>query len=172
MTNKPLLCVGVLSVVLAALGLGILVRMATDGATEGQPDPMLKKGDEYSIFRMAFSPDGTLVATANSNDRVSLWERATGKKRADIAAHKGPVYAVAFSSEGKLLASGGCDDTIRLFELKTLQNVRTWVGHEDTVTFLAFASDDRALVSGCVHFIKVWDLATGRERVSVKGPHW
>ena len=61
---------------------------------------------------MAFSPDGTLLASAGQDDTVRLWDPASGKQEQvgdPLTGHTDSVTAVAFSPDGTLLASAGWD---------------------------------------------------------------
>lgn len=62
---------------------------------------------------LAFSPDGTLLASGGSgrDGSVRLWEVATGKERRKYEGHKGPVYCVDFSPDGRRLISASYDGT-------------------------------------------------------------
>ena len=67
---------------------------------------------------MAFSRDGTTLASANSDTTVILWDVAEGTPRGKpLEGHQGPVYSVAFSPDGTTLASASSDTTVILWDV-------------------------------------------------------
>ncbi len=69
----------------------------------------------------AFSPDGSLVATALVDWTVRVWDTTTGKVHGEPLRHEGRVRALAFSPDGRLLATGSVDQTVRLWEIASGQ---------------------------------------------------
>lgn len=64
-----------------------------------------------------FSPDGRMLATAEDDHSVFLWEVATGKPRRELVGHQGGVNAVEFSPDGRFLASASEDLTALTWEV-------------------------------------------------------
>jgi len=64
--------------------------------------------DPSTVSAVAFSPGGTLLASADADGTVRRWNPATGRPvGAPLRASTRPVSAVAFSRDGTLLASAG-----------------------------------------------------------------
>jgi WD40 repeat protein len=57
------------------------------------------------VEAVAFSLDGKLLASGDTDHAVCLWDAGTGKEVARFGGHEGSVYSVAFSPDGSTLAS-------------------------------------------------------------------
>jgi WD40 repeat protein len=134
------------------------------------PQPRTLIGNTSSVQAVAFSPDARLLATANSDHMVTLWDVATGQQVNNLEGHTGPVTAVAFSPDGRRLASGGEDHAIKLWDITAATARHTLTGHTDRVNSLAFSPDGKLLASAADdHAVKLWDAATGNELRSFTG---
>jgi WD40 repeat protein len=74
------------------------------------------RGHEGPVYAVAFSHDGTTLASAGEDVTVRRWDATPGAARAPLIAHDLIVYTVAFSRDGTTLASAGRDGTVRLWE--------------------------------------------------------
>lgn len=128
---------------------GTLASGGRDGSIRffpGNAPPLAAHQDQ--VLALAFSPDGTLLASAGIDHRVILWRMADRKAVATLEDHDGPVLAVAFSPDGRLLASAGADRRIVLRDGATGAPVGPAItDHTDTVTGLAFSPDGKTLAS-------------------------
>jgi hypothetical protein len=123
------------------------------------------RGHEDAVDYVAFSPDGTGLASASALDRedgtVRLWDVATGKALAVLPGH-GPIR---FSPDGTRLATACRDNTIRLWDVATREEVAELRGHADYVHAVAFSPDGTRLASASGDFtVRVWDTLSPQDR--------
>ena len=73
---------------------------------------------QASNARVAFSPDGKiLAASSSSDDVVKLWDVETGRELAGLEGHRGYITSLSFSPDGRLLATAGMDGLAGLFPI-------------------------------------------------------
>ncbi len=128
-------------------------------------------GHTGSVFAVAFSPDGTLIATSSGDQTARLWDTATGRIVRTFTGHTSRVAGVAFSPDGTLIATSSGDQTARLWDTATGHIVRTLSGHTRAVNGVAFSPDGTLLAtSGSIdQTARLWDTATGRAVRSLTG---
>ncbi|MFZ6030016.1 MAG: hypothetical protein ACOYYS_20060 [Chloroflexota bacterium] len=128
-------------------------------------------GHSQRVNGIAFSPDGSTIASASRDQHIRLWEVSTGTLRLTLAGHTGSVTSVAFSADGKWLASGGSknDQTIRLWDAATDSPVHI-IEVGAPVYALAFAPDNTVIAAaGQDGPITLWSVSSGEKRATFNG---
>src|SRR5262249_25461771 len=99
------------------------------------------------VVRLAFSPDGKLLASGDEDGQVCLWDGRSGEATRTLDGHAQWVSGVGFSSDGKTLVSGSHDKTVKLWDVGSGKLQMALAGQEGPVTALAFSPDGRLLAT-------------------------
>lgn len=120
-------------------------------------------GPGPALYFIAFSPDGTQMATCGEDAVIRLYEQPGDHLIAEIETGQVEVNGVAFSPDGRRLASAGDDGTVRLWDLETREQIRQIQAVEGGKAYqVAFAMGGGVLVScGSEEAIRLWDAETG-----------
>src|ERR1022692_2792268 len=122
-----------------------------------------------TVTSVAFSPDGSLLATASHDRTARTWDAATGDTRTTLEDHTSAVNAVASSPDGALLATASADGTVRLWDAATGAPRATLEGHTSAVNAVAFSPDGSLLATASAdRTARTWD-ATGTARATLEG---
>jgi WD40 repeat protein/tRNA A-37 threonylcarbamoyl transferase component Bud32 len=150
-------------------------------------------GPSGPVLDMAFSPDGQRLAWAHFDKSVHVVDATNGKELLFLQGHQFPVACVAFSADGTRLASASTEEaTVRVWDMSSRQQLHALNGHKvgdrgakaidvgdrfpdlhkwaRLVWGMAFSSDGKRLVSaGQDGTVRVWDLGTGKELLTLNG---
>ena len=166
---------------LAAVGVIALIAvpMAAYGLTTGKPHGAVPGAgtatlsyftgtlhDAGEVLDVAFSPDGTLIATAGGNNHsVVLWSTATGQ-RVRLFTGSVVVNSMAFSPDGKLLATGS-----DIFDLATGARLHDFGGGAYDVAF----SPDGSLIATANGYlpngVRLFSASTGQLARQITGDY-
>jgi eukaryotic-like serine/threonine-protein kinase len=124
-----------------------------------------------TISPMAWSPDGTRLASAGNDDgSVQIWKATTGGQIVTYRGHQKIVYSVAWSPDGQRVVSGANDATAQVWEAATGERLLTYPEHQAGVLAVAWSPDGKHIVSGGgdgkAH---VWNAATGETLLAYSG---
>jgi WD40 repeat protein len=124
------------------------------------------------VHRLAFSPDGTILASASDGNRfleqpgeIRFWDLTTGKAIHSMGLGRQGLTTLRFSPDGKVLAVAVEGGPVQLLDTRTGQQIR--ILDEHTYYSAAFSHDGKFLLTtggerGKVGTIWVWEVATGK----------
>lgn len=116
------------------------------------------EGHTNTVYIVAWSPDGKLLASGSRDNKLRIWDTSTGKPQHTIS-HKNRVFCIAWSPDSRFLASGARDDdkTVRLW-VRGSGEMRRFEGHTSRVHAVAWSPDGKLLASGSNdRTVRLWD---------------
>ncbi|HMC65359.1 MAG TPA: hypothetical protein VKI65_10515 [Gemmataceae bacterium] len=113
------------------------------------------------IFALSFSPDGETLASAGGDNRIRLWEAATGRPALPLQGHVSGITALAFGPEGRELVAADRGGSVRVWEPATGKELRVLGKTPNSQLGIALSRDGKilALAAGP----RLWDMATGKD---------
>ena len=115
---------------------------------------------------LAFSPDGSLIATASGDATVHIIDAASRTLHCDpLIGHEYIAWDVAFNHNGSIVASSGSNELIRLWDPQTCLPIGDpLTGHTDIIKDITFNPDGTMLASvSWDETIRLWDPLTGKQ---------
>ena len=94
----------------------------------GQLQHKIKKHTDW-VTAVAFSPNGQMLATADRNGGISIWDPDNAQELFTLGGHKSAVTTLSWRADSKLLASASEDGSIKLWELKEGKQAKNWNAH-------------------------------------------
>ena len=113
---------------------------------------------------MASSPDGSMIATRQSNRSLRTWDTRNGKCiTKNVEGKEGLTMDFAFSPDSSRIVIGSADGTLRIWDARTGSLVvGPLEGHTDAAQSVAYSPDGQKIASGSRKTIRIWDSQSGR----------
>jgi WD40 repeat protein len=122
------------------------------------------RGHNGPVADVAYSPDGSRVASASADGTIRVWNAADGGEPVVLRGHGGPILAVCFDPSSRFLASASEDGTAQIWNLAANDPPIVLSGHDSPVTGIAFGSDGASVLTATAdRTVRQWNVATSME---------
>lgn len=138
-------------------------------AQSAEPSLVPQSGHGGVVEAIAWSPDGSLIATVSNDHSVRVWDVDNRHLVHVLRGHTGAVVAVAFTPDSRMLVTGARDKTVRLWDLRSGVLARTFTHHTWEVGEVAVSPDGRQLATSSSSDLQIVDISTGRIMHNLKG---
>src|SRR5580704_4635028 len=105
--------------------LAIMVFAAAVGWPAPRTEFVAQTGHTNAVDAIAFSRDGSLLASGGHDAIIKLWDVRSGSELRALAGHTNTITALVFSKDGKTVVSGGLDSTVRFWDVASGNIIRT-----------------------------------------------
>ena len=117
-------------------------------------------GHAAQVTGLAFSPDGSRLASVSTDGRIAVWNARTGEAELD---HDGQdaVFCVAFAPDGERIVAGSLDKTLHVIRIDTGVEEAALAGHDAPPRSIALSADGSRLLSGSADgTARLWAIET------------
>lgn len=113
------------------------------------------------VYSVAWSPDGSRLATASHDKTARLWEWPSGKELKTFKDHSDAVTRVCFAPDGKSVYTASQDHNVRRFDVATGAVLKVFTGHSEAVTALVVKDGGRIVSAGVEPRLRWWNVENG-----------
>jgi WD40 repeat protein len=137
----------------------------------------LRRGDlNVFVLAVAISANGQRFASTDALGHVRVWDALSGGAKPILEEHLAGSWSVAMSADGRRLVYGGGkpDKPGELIVWDTVSGQKLLLkAPTDRVGRVVISADGRRAVSASFDgTVRVWDTATGEEKLALKGQWW
>jgi WD40 repeat protein len=104
-------------------------------------------GHSDSVNSVAFSHDGTLVASTSLGQTVKLWDTATGQHLQTLKGHNNKLILIAFSRDDKRITLALNNLIVMLWETATEKCLQPLACYSNTIRSVILSPNDTLFAS-------------------------
>lgn len=166
----------------------ILLAMAAISQTLGADLPVPREAEEAlhqaiqtsrlqqrlpGPYGVAFSPDGTQLATGGPDSSTIVWDAATGQAMLTFSGHSRDIYGVSvqFSPDGRRLVTASADGTAAVWDAADGTELVRLRGHIANIFDAQFSpAGSRIATTSADGTVRLWDATTGENLLILRQP--
>lgn len=124
-----------------------------------QQEQHILRGHRGYVLGIAFSAEGTRLASRSADKTVRVWKVGDGELLFETSGLSASLGNIAFSPDGGLIAAPGEESTVLLLDSRTGAVHQELRGHSACVRSVAFSPDGKWLASaGDDQTVSLWNL--------------
>lgn len=121
-------------------------------------------GHNGTVNSVAYSPDGSRIATAAADSTLRILDARTGEQILALQGHADGVNSVAYSNDGARIVTASEDCTLRVCDARSGEHLLTLEGHLDSANSAVFSPDGSKIASTARdNTVRIWDSRTGKQ---------
>lgn len=155
---------------LVTISPGKVTTITTWEVTSGQAINTIPVQVDTEEKGFLLTPDWTRLTVAEPDGTIGVWDATTSAAQPEpvfkLVGHTDDLTDMAFSPDGTRWATASNDETARIWEASTGKLLFTLTGHSNGVEGVAFSPDGRYLATSGDGIARIWDAATGEERIN------
>ncbi|TAD80988.1 MAG: hypothetical protein EA000_21635 [Oscillatoriales cyanobacterium] len=128
-----------------------------------------------TVSDIVLSADGQTLVSGGQDKTIKVWELPTGKLKKTLRSDSGAINDLAIAPDGKTVVTASGDRLIRIWDITSDRPPQILKGHSGSVLHVHMASDGKTIISvadGIDREIKVWDIATGKQKATLPYIHF
>jgi WD40 repeat protein len=126
-------------------------------------------GHTDTVTFVAWSPDGTRLVTASSDQTLGVWEIATGQRLATLDNRPRDLGRCAFLPDGQRVVAVSADHSLRVWSVASGQCEAVLAGHTGEIYGFTISPDGTRIVSKSLNEARLWDTTVGVSLAAVAG---
>lgn len=115
----------------------------------------IKKHTDW-VTSLAYSHDGVLLATADRNGGLYVWEAETGNPFHNLRGHIGQIVSLKWSPDSNFLASASEDGGVRIWNMDSGKEVKKLDAHRSGVLDMDWSPKGELITVGRDNTVKLW----------------
>ena len=129
-----------------------------------------REGHSNWVRSCAYSPDGSRIVSASSDQTLRIWDARSGDALLTLAGHTSAVLSCAYSPDGSRIVSASVDRTLRIWDARSGDALLTLAGHSNGVLSCAYSPDGSRIVSASDdQTLWIWDARSGAALLTLAG---